>query len=659
MRSKRLLLALLFSAPLALGVTGCSKSSNGGTHTIRILNLEDYIYINDPEEGYDEEDLVVQFEKYANELFGYDDVHVVYDTSDTNESEYNDLLTGRINYDLVCTSDYMLQKFVREDLVVPLDKEALENYNTYASPVIKERLDQIEVIKGEEVVRLEDYAVGYMWGTLGLLLNPNFLGEDNFDAFIEDAQSWDILWNTDYKNVASIKNSMRDTYAVALMHGYDETLEELKNQYVDGELTQEQYNERLSTIFNLTDENTRSMVKAELNALKGNIFGMEVDSGKQDIVTGKIGLNLAWSGDAVYSMDQAENPKKVKDPFELYYAIPENGSNIWFDGWAVPKNDKRSDETFELAMAFLDFLSNPEIAAKNMDYTGYTSFIGGDSILELVRDWYDIRTDEMYETIYSCSNEDCEWHSSEYPYKGICPVCNTETVDSEGDDYQVYLTNEVDDYRLVDYHDFLSEVDCHDDALDDYVLRYFVPFTEGEGEEAEDIEEARSLEELLANGDYVYLFDEDDHVTDEKKTYGDLTIVDDPENELEVIDLAYFFNGTLDEYEEIDMYFYSDCYLPFDNEDGSQNISVGRQFFCQYPNEETILRCAVMADYGDDNIKIVKLWENFKSNPLPVWAIILIVSEVVLAGGVITYFFLSKRIKKKLRLIRKSENLNK
>ena len=586
MLNKKLLLSLLISAPLALGATSCSNGGGeSGSHTIRILNLEDYIYINDPESGYDEDDLVTQFEEYANELFGYDDVHVVYDTSDTNESEYNDLLTGRINYDLVCTSDYMLQKFVREDLVVPLDKEALENYNTYASKTIKQRLDEIEVVKGEETVKLEDYAVGYMWGTLGLLLNPEFNDLD-FDTSISDAQSWDILWNEDYKNTASIKNSMRDTYAVALMHGYNDDLEELKEQYRKGELEPEEYNSRLSTIFNLTDEETRKMVKDELNTLKGNIFGMEVDSGKQDIVTGKIGLNLAWSGDAVYSMDQAENPELVSDPFELYYSIPENGSNIWFDGWAIPKNDKRSEETFDLAMAFLDFLSDPEIAAKNMDYTGYTSFIGGDSILELVREWYDVREYLVYteegESIYYFDEE-------------------------TGKD--VELTYE----------------DCHfeeenDPAFDEVTLYYY--------------------EDDVA----IDLKDEEGNVA----TYNSYLLLDDYEE----VDLTYFFNGTTEEYTEDDMIFYSDCYLPFENEDGSQNISVGRQFFCQYPNEETILRCSVMADYGDDNIKIVKLWEDFKSNPLPTWAVVLLISEAVIGVLVLGYFWLSKGIKKTLRMKR-------
>lgn len=590
MLNKKLLLTLLMSAPLALGATSCSsKSSDSSAHTIRILNLEDYIYINDPESGYEEEDLVDQFEEYANELFGYDDVHVVYDTSDTNESEYNDLLTGRINYDLVCTSDYMLQKFVREDLVVPLDKDALENYNKYASKTIKQRLDEISIQKGDETVYLEDYAVGYMWGTLGLLINPEFNDLD-FDTTISDAQSWDILWNEDYKNTASIKNSMRDTYAVALMHGYNEELEALKLKYQEDE-DAEAYNAELSRIFNLTDEDTRKMVRDQLNELMGNIFGMEVDSGKQDIVTGKIGLNLAWSGDAVYSMDQAEDPELVSDPFELYYAVPENGSNIWFDGWAIPKNDKRSEETYDLAMAFLDFLSDPEIAAKNMDYTGYTSFIGGDSILELVREWYDVREYLVYV-------EEEDWASI------------------------YYIDPETDEEVEVEYGDCHFEED-NDPLYDDVELYYYI------GEDQHDLKNE--------DGEQAY--------------YNDWLLLDDYEE----VDLTYFFKGTTTEYAEEDMVFYSDCYLPFENEDGSQNISVGRQFFVQYPNEETILRCAVMADYGDENIKIVKLWEDFKSNPLPVWAVVVIIVEVALVAAAVTYYFLSKYLKKQLRLRRKEE----
>ena len=650
MNIKRLLLAGLFSAPFAFAVTGCSSSDTSGS-TIRILNLEDYIYIDEEDE---QNNLVHQFERYAEDELGYKDVHVVYDTSDTNESEYNDLLTGRINYDLVCTSDYMLQKFVREGLVttLPEDKEALHNYNTYASKMVKERLDQIEVTTKDGVVTLEQYAVGYMWGTLGLLVNPNFdLMKDNGldeEKVIADAQSWDILWNSDYKNTASIKNSMRDTYAVALMHGYDKDLNSLKEQYNNGELEPADYNAKLSTIFNLRDEEkTLPMVKEELNTLKGNVFGLEVDSGKQDIVTGKIGLNLAWSGDAVYSMDQAENPELVSEPFELYYSIPENGSNIWFDGWAIPTNDKRSQETYDLAVAFLDYISRPDIAALNMEYSGYTSFIGGDDILDLVRDWYDIRTEEVFETAYYCTNEECDYHVFDEPDEehNTCPECG-HPLDLEGESFPIYAVKD-EEYFEVGYLDMLSKY--HDELCDEYQLHYFIPF--------DDVEAPRDVDELFENGDFVPLRDEEGLATDKIKTYGDLTIVDDPEEGLEEVDLTYFFNGTLSEdYIDDDMKFYSDCYLPFENEDGSANVSVGRQFFCQYPSEETILRCAVMEDYGEDNIKIVKLWEDFKSNPLPTWAIILLIAEVATAGLVVTYLFTSKYIKKKLRMSRKGED---
>ena len=92
-------------------------------------------------------------------------------------------------------------------------------------------------------------------------------------------------------------------------------------------------------------------------------------------------------------MDLADN--ELEDS-ELYYSVPTNGSNIWFDGWCIPKDDSRSEEQFKAAHLFLDFISDPEYAAKNMDYTGYTPYIGGDIIYVQFLDWYDARTDLIY-----------------------------------------------------------------------------------------------------------------------------------------------------------------------------------------------------------------------------------------------------------------------
>ena len=620
MANKKLIFGALIAAPLMLSVSGCSSSNSN--HTIRVLNLDDYIYVQDLKNGYDKEDLVKQFEKHCVEALGWNDVHVIYDCSDTNESEYNDLLTGRIKYDLVCTSDYMLQKFVREDLVVPIDRTYVPNYTKYASKEVSARLDNIPVQKGDETLYLRDYTIGYMWGTLGMILAPEYTGfTDRIDleTLADDAQSWDILWQEKYYRAASIKNSMRDTYAIALMHAYNEEMEALKIQYNNGEITAEDYNLALSKIFNRIDsEKTLPLVKGELTTLKDNSFGLEVDSGKFDIISNKIGINLAWSGDAVYSMDLGD---ALPSPKECYYAVPENGSNLWLDGWAMPKNEARSEDTTLIALEFLNFLSDPDVAYDNMDYTGYTSFIAGDSIIDLVREWYDYRYTTVYpEAFYLEENEEGEL---EEVYLDEVELYYIEPNPEEGEDPET----------AVDFSSLYFEEDL-DPTYDDVELYFYI-----EDEEGNQIRK-----------DFIYVEDPEAETPVYKTyTYNDyllFTPEDEEGNPLEVVDLSYFFEGTLNAYTEEDMFFYSDCYLPF-REEG--NISVGRQFFCQYPNKETINRCSVMADYGEQNIHVVKLWEDFKSNPVPTWGVILLIVEGVAALGIVGYLTINKTIKKNLR----------
>lgn len=123
-----------------------------------------------------------------------------------------------------------------------------------------------------------------------------------------------------------------------------------------------------------------------LNTLKNNIFGFEVDSGKNDMVTGKISINFAWSGDAVYAMDEAEPTEEDPNGLELCYSVPEEGSNVWFDGWCIPRHAEQKD----LAVEFINFLSMPENAIANMEYIGYTSAIAGEDVLEWVKETYEL-----------------------------------------------------------------------------------------------------------------------------------------------------------------------------------------------------------------------------------------------------------------------------
>ena len=519
--------------------------------TLRLLNVEDYIYERDPKEPNTEPDLVDQFVTYIDENF-HDKfpkgVAVSYETTDTPESMFNLMKLSQGSYDLVCPSDYMIQKLIVNDMIMPMhiDEEHMPNYIGYASS-IKDRLDAISAVnaKTKKVCYLKDYAVGYMWGTLGLLFDPAYGGRDP-EKTIEDMQEWSVLWDADYKGISSIKDSVRDTYAIGLLHAYNEEFAALKEAYDKKQITAEKYNEDFSELFNKCDDETLNKVRQSLTKLKGNVFGMEVDSGKQDIVTGKIGINFAWSGDAVYSMEQAEEEKEL----ELYYSIPNTGSNLWMDAWCMP-NSARTDAQAELAELFLDFLSIPEYTAQNMEYTGYTPFTAGNEILDLAREWYDFRYDEK----------------------------------AEEQDYSV--------------------------------------------PSAEDIEK----------------------------------------NGLQKVDLSYFFGGTLTDEEGNPLsdaesaeacIFYSDCYLPNAETDKDGNITggnraVGREFFCQFPDENTLVRCAVMRDFGPQNEAVLKMWEKFKSDTLPVWAIVLFVVEIAAAATLVGYFLIGNRVKRNLRKKRKEQ----
>lgn len=667
---KKLLKALLLSTyicSLSFSLVSCTESD---TIVLRILNSEDYIYLHDKKDPESLPDLVDQFKDYVKndeELNAkFPKISVVYDTSDTNETIYSEIQTGKSNYDLINVSEYMAQKIVRGGFAVPLYREngqsltdpadynKIANYENFASKTIRERLDQIAVGEIEGVdATLRDYAVGYMWGTLGILFNPQYDAYSDIDSqeIITDMMDYDSLWDSKYKGTISIKNSMRDTYALGIMHTYKDEFVAIMNKYLeDGDL--QAYQNEFSKIFNRCDANSVEEVRESLEELKTNIFGLEVDSGKEDIITGKIGMNLAWSGDAVYSMDQGDDAG-----VELYFSIPEYGSNIWSDVWVMP-NCGRSDLQYDLAHVFLDFLSDPYYASQNMEYTGYTSFVGGDAVLELIRDWYDIRTEEMFEEVILLDE-------------------NEEEIGSET--YTVYSVNhDEEDFAIVDYPDFieydseLPEGAYHDSTRDEESLVYFIPYekevlNEDEEKEIILIEEPLDYSDLIANSKLVMIEDEEGNKS--PKTYGDLTIVNASDSELEEVDLSYFFNDTfyatvgekysqeeLDEGVEpvlyrnnVDTLFYTDSYLPFTYEiDGEekQNISVGRQFYTQYPSEETIQRCAVMSDYGENNELVMKMWENFKSDPLPTWAILLLVIFLIGIIALILYFAINKGIKK-------------
>lgn len=380
---------------LMLGFGGvfsaAGTASAADDDTLYVHNWEDYI-----DEDYCLNSSETSFTAWYKAKTGKD-VNLVYSTFGTNEIMYNDIKTGKGSYDLVCPSDYMIEKMMRENMLRKLDAQSLSTYNENVSPLFRDTFEGITV--GEST--MAEYAIGYMWGTMGFVYNPENVTE-------ADMRTWAGLWNVLYKNKVTIKDSVRDSYFGAVGMIYRDELNALNEEYAEvladehplSHARYPEYKVKLTELFNRTDDDTLASAENALRQLKSILYGFEVDSGKNDMIAGKFDINFAWSGDAVYSMDYAEygeedeNGELVppENPLILNYSVPEEGSNLWFDGWVMLENNQSAAKQ-ELAMAFLDYMSEPETAAANMNYIGYTSAIAGDAIWEQVNEWYGAEDD--------------------------------------------------------------------------------------------------------------------------------------------------------------------------------------------------------------------------------------------------------------------------
>ncbi len=349
------IIALVLSVIVLPSVNNKTINAKAGEDKLVIYSWEDYIDL-----GYTDEDLEDGLSESLTSRFSDEEllesvldifteetgIEVEYCTFATNEEMYNELKKNPHGADLVCPSEYMILKMLKEDMLTSF--EMPKNWANYGSPYIQEKFKSLGLANDNEV-----YACGYMWGTMGYIYNTEYASAD-------ELSSWASLLDGKFNKVATIKDSIRDTYIMAVGAVYEEELKSLDKNAID-------YNEELTKIFNRTDAETVKKVEEYLKQLKNNIYGFEVDSGKNDMIDGKIQVNFAWSGDAVYVIDEAEAQGK-----EFGYVVPLEGSNVWFDGWVMPKNADVLKAT-----EFINFVSKPSIAIRNMEYIGYTSCISG------------------------------------------------------------------------------------------------------------------------------------------------------------------------------------------------------------------------------------------------------------------------------------------
>ena len=355
----------------------CSEDRD---HILKIYNWADYI----------DEELLGEFEDWYYEQTG-EEVKIIYQTFDINETMLSKIELGHEDYDLVCPSDYIIERMLRSDLLLPINKDFGDtpNYLNNIAPYI---VDQFNLIQGNGK-NANDYAVGYMWGTVGLIYNPKFVSD-------KDVKSWKALQNPEYKNKILMKDAFRDVYTVLLIGLNRDALD-------SGE-------KDIRTLTSDTSDESISLVENYIYSFRDNIAGWEADFGKEQMTKELAWLNLSWSGDAQWAIDEA-----AEMDIELKYSIPEEGSMVWFDGWVIPKYAKNA----KAASYFINFMCMQENALRNMDMTGYVSVIGGKGILENIAD------EEEYEAIdasyfFGEGAENVHINPNMYPSAAIIKRCS-------------------------------------------------------------------------------------------------------------------------------------------------------------------------------------------------------------------------------------------
>ncbi len=296
------ILCILCSMCLILGcLTGCGSGEENSAGELYIYNWGEYF---DP-------DALAMFEEETG-------IKVTYDEYETNEVMYPLIANGAAGYDLVCPSDYMVQRMISEGL--------LEEINWENVPNIK-NIDSVYQEASRGFDPENKYSVPYLWGTVGILYNKSMVKEP--------VDSWAILWDTKYKDNILMQKSVRDAFGITLKYlGYS---------------------------LNSTDEGQLEEAKNKLMEQRksGVVQAYVVDEVRDKMIGNEAAIGVIYSGEALTC--QQANP-------DLEYVIPKEGSNLWIDSWVIPKGAKNKEN----AEKFLDFQCRPEIAKMNFDFITYS-----------------------------------------------------------------------------------------------------------------------------------------------------------------------------------------------------------------------------------------------------------------------------------------------
>ena len=292
--------AIMAVVVIAGGIFYSSKEDLSGTNQVIVYNWGEYL---DPE-------VITLFEKETG-------INVVYEEFETNEIMYPKVQSGAIAYDVVCPSDYMIQRMIENDLLAELNFDNIPNIKNIGQEYFKQ---------SRQFDSENKYSVPYCWGTVGILYNKTMVDEP--------IDSWSVLWDEKYKDSILMQDSVRDAFAVALKYkGHS---------------------------LNSTDLDELEEAKELLIEQKPLVQAYVIDQVRDKMIGNEAAIGIIYSGEAIYT--QLENPN-------LEYVIPKEGSNVWIDSWVIPKNAKHKEN----AEAFINFLCRPDIAKMNFDYITYST----------------------------------------------------------------------------------------------------------------------------------------------------------------------------------------------------------------------------------------------------------------------------------------------
>lgn len=243
-------------------------------------------------------------------------IDIIYEEYETNEIMFPKIQTGAIAYDVVCPSDYMVQRMLENDLLAPINFDNIPNLKNIGTTYLE---------KSREFDPNNQYSVPYLWGTVGILYNKTMVHEP--------VDSWGILWDEKYKDNILMQDSVRDAFGITLKYlGYS---------------------------LNSTDLDELTEARNMLIEQKPLVQAYVIDQVRDKMIGNEAALGVIYSGEAIYCQQENDN---------LEYVIPKEGSNIWIDSWVIPKNAEHKEN----AEAFINFICRPDIAKMNFDYITYS-----------------------------------------------------------------------------------------------------------------------------------------------------------------------------------------------------------------------------------------------------------------------------------------------